>query len=70
MDLAGRRRTDVVGHGLSVGSPRVEDDSRRQTRLDAGMYYIGTVIFIALAILCVVAFLKVKKRDDEYGRGQ
>ena len=34
------------------------------------MYYIGTVIFIALAVLCVVAFMKVKKRDDEYGRGE
>ena len=34
------------------------------------MYYIGTVIFLALAILCVVAFVKVKRRDDEYGRGE
>ena len=35
------------------------------------MYYIGTVIFIALAVLCVVAFMKKGERSatDEYGRG-
>jgi len=32
--------------------------------------YVGIVIFLALAILCVVAYMKVKRRDDEYGRGE
>jgi hypothetical protein len=32
--------------------------------------YIGVAIFAVLAVLCVVAFIKVKKRDDAYGRGE
>ncbi len=34
------------------------------------MYYIGVLIFMFLAVLCVFAFVKVRKRDDEYGRGR
>ena len=33
-------------------------------------YYVGTLIFLALAVLCVVAFVKVRRRDREYGRGE
>ena len=34
------------------------------------MYYFGIVIFIALAVLCVYAFIKVKQRDRRYGEGE
>jgi hypothetical protein len=33
------------------------------------MYFIGVGIFIVLAVLCVVAFLKVKQRDRRYEHG-
>jgi hypothetical protein len=32
-------------------------------------YYIGTAIFAVLAILVVVAFLKVRAREKNYERG-
>ncbi len=32
--------------------------------------YFGLLIFIALAVLCVVAFVKVKQRDRRYGEGE
>jgi hypothetical protein len=32
--------------------------------------FFGLIIFIALAVLCVVAFVAVKRRDREYGRGE
>jgi hypothetical protein len=31
--------------------------------------YFGLLIFIALAILCVVAFVRVKARDRRYEEG-
>ena len=31
--------------------------------------YFGILIFIGLAVLCVIAFVAVKRRDREYGRG-
>jgi hypothetical protein len=31
--------------------------------------FFGILIFIGLALLCVVAFVAVKRRDREYGRG-
>jgi hypothetical protein len=34
------------------------------------MYYIGSFIFLALAVLVVVAFVKVKRRDRAYGAGE
>jgi hypothetical protein len=33
------------------------------------VYGVGTFIFAVLAILVVVAFVKVKQRDRAYGRG-
>ncbi len=32
--------------------------------------YFGIIIFIALAFLVVVAFIKVKARDRAYGAGE
>lgn len=32
--------------------------------------YFGLLIFIALAVLCVFAFIKVKKQDKRYGEGE
>jgi hypothetical protein len=32
--------------------------------------FFGLLIFIGLAILCVVAFVAVKQRDRRYGRGE
>jgi hypothetical protein len=34
------------------------------------MYFIGVGIFFLIAILLVVAFVKVKQKDKAYGRGQ
>lgn len=31
--------------------------------------YLGVIIFLALAVLVVVAFIRVKSRDRAYGRG-
>lgn len=33
-------------------------------------YYFGLGIFFIAAVLLIVAFIKVKKRDREYGRGE
>ena len=33
-------------------------------------YYFGAFTFFLIAILCIVAFVKVKKRDAAYGRGE
>jgi len=32
--------------------------------------YFGLVLFILLAVLLVVAFVKVKRRDRAYGAGE
>ncbi len=32
--------------------------------------YFGLIIFIVLALLVVVAFVKVKRRDRAYGAGE
>ena len=32
--------------------------------------YFGLIIFIVLAILMVFAFIKVKRKDRAYGRGE
>jgi hypothetical protein len=32
--------------------------------------YIGLVIFFFLAVLCIVAFAKVRQRNRRYGRGR
>jgi hypothetical protein len=32
--------------------------------------FFGLFIFIGLAVLCVIAFVAVKRRDREYGRGE
>ncbi len=34
------------------------------------MFFYGLGIFFIAAILLIVAFIKVKKRDREYGRGE
>jgi|tagenome__1003787_1003787.scaffolds.fasta_scaffold11709229_2 hypothetical protein len=34
------------------------------------IYFMGTAIFAALAILCVFAFFKVRAREKEYERGE
>jgi uncharacterized membrane protein len=31
---------------------------------------IGLVIFFVLAVLCIVAFAKVRQRNRRYGRGR
>jgi hypothetical protein len=33
-------------------------------------YWSGGIIFFALAVLLVVAFVRVKRRDREYGEGR
>jgi hypothetical protein len=34
------------------------------------MYFVGIGIFFVLAILLVVAFVRVKQRDRRYGEGR
>ncbi len=34
------------------------------------MFFYGLGIFFVVAILLIVAFVKVKKRDRAYGRGE
>lgn len=44
---------------------RVSNPTRQVTPV-----YFGLLIFIALAVLCVFAFIKVKKQDKRYGEGE
>jgi hypothetical protein len=34
------------------------------------VYGVGTFIFAVIAILVIVAFVKMKQRDRAYGRGE